>query len=66
MLTYAQEIDEKLSNCKESRNKYYQICQQLTTKYSKLKVSFVHFLTRCDLENITQIIYYIQIKIYNE
>ena len=39
MLTYAQEIDEKLSNCKDSRNKYYQICQQLTTKYSKLKVS---------------------------
>eukprot|EP01083_Nonionella_stella_P139232 424304_1 len=37
MLTYAQEIDEKLSNCKDSRNKYYQICQQLTTKYSKLK-----------------------------
>ena len=40
MLTYAQEIDQKLANCKDSRNKYYQICQQLTAKYSKLKVLF--------------------------
>ncbi len=39
MLTYAQEIDDKLVHYKDSRNKYYQICQQLTTKYSKLKVT---------------------------
>merc|ERR1712157_390554 len=46
MLTYAQEIDEKLSNCKESRNKYYQMCHQLTTKYSKLKKKYEHLYTR--------------------
>eukprot|EP01083_Nonionella_stella_P229177 811465_1 len=46
MLTYAQEIDDKLVHCKDSRNKYYQICQQLTTKYSKLKKKYEHLYTR--------------------
>merc|ERR1712228_84460 len=46
MLTYAQEIDDKLQHSKDSRSKYYQICQQLTSKYSKLKKKYEHLYTR--------------------